>query len=338
MRSVNIEIRATLRLLLDEAVKRNLSEGLLLSGGLDTSILAFMASKLSSLKAFTVAFKGTAAPDVKYAILMAHKLRLKHYICYFDKIELFDAIKEVIKVVRSFDPMEIRNSVTIYVGLKVAKEKRLNSVMTGDGCDELFAGYSFLFNLEKEQLEIELKMLWNVMSFSSIPLGKALGIEVRLPYLDPNLKSYATTLDSQHKIHSERGLIWVNGSFAKLSKTSCPRKLFGGLRHLLNKVQEQPFFQACLAERSLIWSLRRKKSSILKKDRVTIRDKEQLFYYEVYRAALGVPHPIDPEGKLCPQCNSNVAEKATYCRTCGACPIIPLRHNNNQDREDTYQL
>jgi len=62
-----------LRFLLEESVKRNLSEGMLLSGGLDTSVLAVIASKLVSLKAFTVGFEGAPAPDIEYATLVAHK-------------------------------------------------------------------------------------------------------------------------------------------------------------------------------------------------------------------------------------------------------------------------
>jgi asparagine synthase (glutamine-hydrolysing) len=64
-----------------------------------------------------------------------------------------------------------------------------------------------------------------------------------------------------------------------------------------------------------------KRRKYLDEDGVKIRDKEQLFYYEVYRSSMGVPHPTSLEGKICPQCNSNVDGKASYCRTCGAYPI-----------------
>ena len=57
-----------------------------------------------------------------------------------------------IKVLKSFDPMEIRNSAAAYVALKVARDRGLKTVMTGDAGDELFAGYSFFFDLTKEQL------------------------------------------------------------------------------------------------------------------------------------------------------------------------------------------
>jgi len=141
------EIYAKLHSLLEEAVLRNLSEGILLSGGLDTSILAYIASNYTRLKAFTVAFDAAPAPDVEYAKLMAKSLNLDHTIHLFDENELLDSIPIVIKILKSFDPMEIRNSASIFIALKLAKEKGIKSVMTGDGSDELFAGYSFLFDL-----------------------------------------------------------------------------------------------------------------------------------------------------------------------------------------------
>jgi asparagine synthetase B (glutamine-hydrolysing) len=67
------EICAELRIRLEKSVRENLSEGILFSGGLDTSILALIASKFASLKAFTIRFKKASAPDIKYATLMADK-------------------------------------------------------------------------------------------------------------------------------------------------------------------------------------------------------------------------------------------------------------------------
>ena len=126
---------------LEASVKRNLSEGLLLSGGLDTSILAGLASKLHKPYCITVALKGAPAPDIEYAKKVAALFDLKHSIHYFGEEELEEGIQACIQILGSFDPMEIRNSAACYVGLKIAREKGLRSVMTGDGGDEGFAGY-----------------------------------------------------------------------------------------------------------------------------------------------------------------------------------------------------
>jgi asparagine synthase (glutamine-hydrolysing) len=221
----------------------------------------------------------------------------------------------------SFDPMEVRNSVTIYVGLKRAKEEGVSAIMTGDGCDELFAGYSFLFDLEKKRLDSELRKLWNVMSFSSERLARALGVEAKLPYLDPDFRSFAMGLDSQYKIRDERGRRWGKWVLRKAFEGVLPEEIVWRVKTPIEAGSGTAILPSLFSREISDMEFEEKRIKYLEKDKVTIRDKEQLFYYEVYRAALGVPRPVNLKGRLCPQCNSNVAENVTYCRTCGAYPI-----------------
>jgi asparagine synthase (glutamine-hydrolysing) len=307
--------------LLEESVKRNLSEGILLSGGLDTSVLAFIASKFTSLKAFTVGFEGAPAPDIESATLVADKLRLRHLVYHFGEDELYDATRKVIETMKSFDPMEIRNSVAIHIGLRVAKEHGISTVMTGDGCDELFAGYSFLFDLDKKRLDLELQKLWDVMHFSSIPLARALGLEAKLPYLDPDFKSFAMKLDPKYKIRNEGGKVWGKWIVRKAFEETLPEKVIWRVKTPIEHGSGTTTLSALFDQKFSNEEFEDRKREFLRKDKVLIRDKEQLFYYEVYRSAIGIPHPTNLKGKVCPQCNSNVAEKSTYCRTCGAYPI-----------------
>jgi len=315
------EVCSKLRFLLEEAVKNNLTEGILLSGGLDTSILAVVASRFTSLKAFTVAFQNAPAPDVEYAVLMANRLGLKHVVHIFGEEELYDAIPAVVKTTKSFDPMEIRNSVAIYIGLKVAKENEMSTVMTGDGCDELFAGYSFLFRYEKENLDFELKKLWSVMAFSSVPLAKVLGIEVKLPYLDSAFKDFAMKLDSKYKIRKENGRIYGKWILRKAFGSILPREILWRVKIPIEYGSGTTILPNLFNSKIPDKEFEKKRRKYLAEDGVTIRDKEQLFYYEVYRTVIGVPRPAGKEGKVCPYCHSSVPENATYCRTCGAYPI-----------------
>jgi len=315
------EVCSRLRILLEEAVKNNLAEGILLSGGLDTSILAVVASKFVSLKAITVAFQNAPAPDVQHAVLVASRLGLKHIIYVFNEDELYDGIRMVVKTMKSFDPMEIRNSVTIYVGLKVAKENGVFTIMTGDGSDEIFAGYSFLFGLEREKLDLELKKMWNVMAFSSIPLAKALETEAKIPYLDPAFKDFAVKLDSQYKIRTENGRTYGKWILRKAFEKTLPSEIAWRVKTPIEYGSGTTTLPDLFNRNISDTEFDEKRRRYLGEDRVTIRDKEQLFYYEVYRSLIGIPHPTDMEGKICPQCNSNIPENATYCRTCGAYPL-----------------
>jgi asparagine synthase (glutamine-hydrolysing) len=307
--------------MLDESVEMNLADGILLSGGLDTSILAYLASKRVKLKAFTVALRDAPAPDVEYATLIADLFKIEHFIKRFNKKELYDAIRVVVKTMDSFDPMEIRNSVPVYIGLKEAKNNGASAVITGDGCDELFAGYSFLHRLERKQLDLELQKLWSVMDFSSVRLGETLGIKVKLPYLGAKFKKFAMKIPSRLKVRRERNRIWGKWILRKAFEKMLPEEIiwraktpveFGSGTATLSN-----FFDPIISDAEF----NEKKKKYFDEDRVAIRGKEHLFYYEIYRSELGVPHPTDPKCKICPSCNSNMPPASKYCRRCGAYPV-----------------
>jgi len=306
---------------LDESVERNLAEGILLSGGLDTSILAYLASKRVRLKAFTVALQNAPAPDITYAALMANRFGLKHFVHSFNEKELYDAIRVVVKAVNSFDPMEVRNSVPVYISLKNARNNGVQIIMTGDGCDELFAGYDFLLRLEKNQLDLELQKLWDVMHFSSVPLAEFLKMEVKLPYLDSSFKKFAMGLNSKLKVRVERGQTWGKWILRKSFENVLPEEIVWRVKTPIESgtgTSTLPhFFNSIISNAEF----EEKRDKYLDEDKVTIRDKEQLFYYEIYRSEIEVPHPTDPKGKICPDCNSSMPLSSTYCRKCGAYPV-----------------
>jgi asparagine synthase (glutamine-hydrolysing) len=315
------DIKQEITQVLENSVRRNLSDAILLSGGLDTSVLACLAVKWKKPHAITVAFKGAEAVDMKYARIVAANLELEHEYRIFDEEKLEEALRETIKVLKTFDPMEVRNSVSTYVGLEHAQKKGFKTVMTGDGGDELFAGYSFFFDMDKNKLEKSLRRMWKTMSFSSIPLARHLSIEARLPLLDPAFISLAVGIDTNYKVRQEQGRIW--GKW-------CLRKAFSGL--LPDEIiwREKAPLEAGTGTAALPDYYNKlisddefstMKEQILNKDGVKIRSKEHLHYYKIYKMLCGVPGQGGSEGKRCPDCNSIVEEGTNFCRTCGAYPI-----------------
>ena len=91
--------------------------------------------------------------------------------------DIEDSLPDVIRVLRSVDPMEVRNSIAVYLGLREAQSRGFVKVLTGDGADEFCAGYAFVYNLRREMAEQTLRHLWEVMHFSSQPLARSLGME-----------------------------------------------------------------------------------------------------------------------------------------------------------------
>jgi asparagine synthase (glutamine-hydrolysing) len=317
------EVAAELRALLEKAVKKNLTEDMLFSGGIDTSILATIVSKYVRIRGFTCAFKQANALDLKYAKLMAKQLNIEHYINPFDEDEIFEVIPNVVKVLGSFDPMEVRNSITITIGLRLAKSYGSTKLITGDGADELFAGYHMYYRHvgNKEKLSAMLKRMWSIMAFSSVPLGKSLGIEVRAPFLDPDVKEFAMNMDPRYNVQEERGELWGKWILRKAYEDVLPPEVRWRDKNPIEVGSGTTILPRFMAKKIPDSEFEAKKRKILETDKVTIRDKEQLVYYEAYREVIGVPHPKDPDARTCPQCNSNVPENASVCKTCGAYPI-----------------
>lgn len=318
------QIFSETRKLVDTVVKRNLAEGILFSGGLDTSVVAYTASKFTRLNGFTVAFEGSPALDLEYSKLMADLLKMNHKIHFFGEEEMNSAIQEVIKILKVFDPMDIRNSVAAYVALNFAKENGIKSVMTGDGLDELFAGYSWLFNLGETELKERLSNMWKVMQFTSIPMAESLGMVAKPPFLDPEFKTFAFNLDQKLMIRSEQDKTWGKWIIRKAYEGLLPDEIVWRVKTPLEFGSGTTIFPKVFAKKIPDKYFQAKAKKYLESDQVTIRDKEHLFYYEVFRFYFGIPSEFfkDAGGKHCTYCNSNaVYEKSRFCKVCGAYPV-----------------
>jgi len=311
------EIRSVLR----RAVERNIGDGLLLSGGLDTSVVASIVARDVSPRSFTVAFQEVDAPDLRYAELVAKHLGLRHKVHTFGREELFEALTECIKIMRTFDPVEIRNDVAIYIGLRFAREDGVKSIMTGDGCDELFAGYSFFLDYEEDRLKLELEKIQREMRFASVVLAEHLGMSARLPFLDSDVKSFAIKLEPQYLVRFERGRKWGKWLVRKAFEGILPEEIvwrektpieYGTGTTVLSSIFNRQISQE---------EFEKEEIRLLKDDRVAVQSKEQLFYYRIYRSVIGVPYMGKIGGRRCPRCNSDISQEASYCRTCGAYPI-----------------
>ena len=122
------------------SVRRSGADALLLSGGLDSAILTTV---MRPAYCVTAAF-GQGAPDLAFARQVAGKYCARHAEEVFGEEEMSDMVETVIQVFKTFDPIEIRNSCVALAGLQRAKADGFARVATGDGSDELFAGYNYL--------------------------------------------------------------------------------------------------------------------------------------------------------------------------------------------------
>lgn len=314
-----VDVVERIRVLLDRATRRNLADCILLSGGLDTSILTASASKYSKLTGITVSLG--EAPDVNFARMMADKFGLHHMIVRVDLNDVEHAIPEVVKVMQSFDPMEIRNDATILIGLKSVIDAGFRTVMTGDAGDELFAGYSFFFKMSPEVLQKRLREMWSTMRFSSVPLAESLGINAKLPFLEDEFKNYAMQVPASLKIREERGLVYGKWILRKAFEQDLPDEIVWRVKMPIEQGSGTSSLPKYYDEKISHSTFNQKREDFWHSDKVRIRDKEQLAYYEIYRELCGPPGGLGSGGKVCPGCSTRVPEKMNYCRTCGEYPV-----------------
>jgi asparagine synthase (glutamine-hydrolysing) len=319
----NAVLLSELRVLLNKVIQQNLAECLLFSAGTDTSILAYEALKFKpDLKAITLVFEQGIPEDIEFVKKMVAYLKLDHEFQVFDATDAARNAVKVIRILKTFDPMQVRHAIPIYIGLTKAKNESLKSVFTGDGLDELF-GYPWLFHLSENEIVESLHDMWEEMTFSSIPIGESIGIVVKTPYLDPLFMNYAKKLPLKLKINFEKGMQYGKWLLRKAYEDTIPSDVIWRPKMALEKgtgtVRLQDVFSKKISNEEFI----EKKLMYLERDNVELLDKEQMFYYELFRNQYGSPSEAYPEkeGRQCPKCKAFVKTKIGFCRICGNSPI-----------------
>ena len=316
--------------LLTESVKRNHAEALLLSGGLDSSILA---SILRPQYSIATGF-GRAAPDLVYARQVAERYSKHHVELVFGQNRMAELVEQVIRIFRTFDPIEIRNSAVALAGLEWAKSDGYSNVMTGDGGDELFAGYNYFsrYHSDMQRFDSELQRLWQIMHFSSIKLGEYIGIEVKTPFLDEKFASFAKLISVNEKVGEYDGKKW-----GKFILRRCFEPTLGSLVWRPKLAQEQgaatDHYEQHIEEMIDDLTFANKKRIAQEQEGVRIRSKEHLHYYAIFRSYFPPPkEEEEEEGEVdhhscrsrCSDCLGCIAPDARFCRKCGAFPVVPL--------------
>ena len=106
-----------IRELLDKTVKKSKADAILLSGGIDSSILALLAKNYFKLKAITVCAT-KSSPDYVHAKKITKLFDIEHFTHFMKAKDLIEEIPDIIKIMRSYDPTEIRNNIVLYLGIK----------------------------------------------------------------------------------------------------------------------------------------------------------------------------------------------------------------------------
>ncbi|MDG2485650.1 MAG: asparagine synthase B [Flavobacteriaceae bacterium] len=221
-----------LQIALENAVHRQLMSdvpyGVLLSGGLDSSITSALAKKYSKkrvesndvksawypqLHSFAVGLKGS--PDLIAAQKVADHIDSIHHEITFTVQEGLDAIKDVIYHLETYDVTTIRASTPMYLMARVIKSMGIKMVLSGEGADEIFGGYLYFHKApdSKEFHEETVRKLDKLYQYDCLRANKSLaawGIEGRVPFLDKEFIDVAMRINPKDKmITSEKMEKWV---------------------------------------------------------------------------------------------------------------------------------
>lgn len=291
---------------LTAALVRNPCGAGLVSGGIDSGILAYLSP---SVKGITVTLDGKGE-DLKYLSMLRDSLGLDVTVVRVGVEEAISAVRDVVKILESFDPA-IPNDLAVYFGMREAKRQGFESIMTGDGGDELFGGYAYM--QEMEDLGGYIRKLSRSMSFSSNQIGAHFGIEVRQPYLDPGLVEFALSVESDLKIREEEGRIWGKWILRKAFEPFLPAGFIWQEKRPLEVGSGMSLLRRIIAQEITDEEFDEKKRT----HPVRFICKEHLYFYEVYLQEVGeIPAPAKGQDR-CPGCGGGLPCGKQHCRLCG---------------------
>ena len=213
---------AELRKALEAAVKRQLMSdvpyGVLLSGGLDSSVISAIAKKNAArrietddqqeawwprLHSFAVGLKG--APDLAKAREVADHIGTVHHEINYTVQEGLDAIRDVIYFIETYDVTTVRASTPMYLLARVIRSMGIKMVLSGEGADEVFGGYLYFHKAPDAQAfhEETVRKLSKLHLYDCLRANKSLaawGVEGRVPFLDKEFLDVAMRMNPAAKM------------------------------------------------------------------------------------------------------------------------------------------
>ena len=213
---------AELREALEKAVKRQLMSdvpyGVLLSGGLDSSVISAIVAKYAEhrieddsrsrawwprLHSFAVGLEG--APDLEKARKVAEHIGTVHHEIHYTIQEGLDAIRDVIYYTETYDVTTVRASTPMYLLARVIKSMGIKMVLSGEGADEIFGGYLYFHKAPDAKAfhEETVRKLSKLHQYDCLRANKSLaawGVEGRVPFLDKEFLDVAMRLNPEAKM------------------------------------------------------------------------------------------------------------------------------------------
>jgi asparagine synthase (glutamine-hydrolysing) len=267
------------------------------SGGLDSSLVAAIAAEsIPGLHTFAVGMRdknGELSDDLKAGRIAADHIGTNHHELIFSEEEYYEALPLVIRKLETYDPSLVRCAVPCYFTCKLAADY-VTVVLTGEGADELFAGYHYMKHLPLEELNAEARRcithVHNINLQRADRMGMLFSLELRVPFFDLAMVDLAMKIPAELKIQNHKG--------AAIEKWIL-RKAFENTDYLPDEIlwrYKVQYTQGAGCE-SLGAKLAEKQLSDTDVERIraqnpeaVIQSKEAAYYFQIFRQF----HPQDP--------------------------------------------
>jgi asparagine synthase (glutamine-hydrolysing) len=182
------------------------------SGGLDSSLVAAIAAEsIPSLHTFAVGMRdenGELSDDLKAGRIAADHIGTTHHELIFSEDDYYEALPQVIRKLETYDPALVRCAVPCYFTCKLAADY-VTVVLTGEGADELFAGYHYMKHFQLEKLNMEVRRcitsVHNINLQRADRMGMLFSLELRVPFFDTAMVDLAMRISPRLKICEHNG-------------------------------------------------------------------------------------------------------------------------------------
>ncbi len=199
------KLRHTLEKVVDSHLMSDVELGVFLSGGLDSSITTALARKIIGrpIHSFSVGIEG--CPDLLSARMLSKYLDTIHHEYLINVDEVIAKLPEIIYFLESFDQDLVRSAIPTYFTARLAQEN-VKVVLSGEGADELFAGYSYFKNYNGNEQVLQSEMRRSVSTLHNINLQRvdrltmAHSIEARVPFLDKEAIEVGLSIPAEYKL------------------------------------------------------------------------------------------------------------------------------------------
>ena len=277
--------------------------GSLLSGGIDSSVIAWMASKAyrekfgNEEKLKTFALGVGESEDIKCARLMADHINSDHHELIVDLDRILEVLPDVIYYLESFDPSLVRGSVSNYLISRYAKEKGIEVLLSGEGGDEVFCGYLYLKDYPTEELFARqmqcIGFLHNNASLRLDRMNLCNSLRVVAPLISGELLNYAMAIPSEYKQKPDGDQKIEKWIFKKAYENLLPKEIVWRLKQEFSQGSGSAdvlpaYFEETVNDDELIK---------VQNNYPMVRSKEELYYFKIFTKYFGSKRAVETVGQ-----------------------------------------